>query len=67
MTQLKKMWHRESLISSFYLFNYGRGYLDFSNLIQELCQEARSRSEAEPGGDPGPLRIIPNRVLERSF
>jgi Fe-S-cluster containining protein len=66
MTQLKKMWQRESLISSFYLFNHGRCHIDFSNLIQELSHEARSR-EAESAGEPGPLRIVPHQVIEHFF
>ena len=67
MTQLKKMWKQESLISSFYLFNHGRCHIDFSNLIQELSHEARGQREANPAGEPEPLRIIPHRVLERFF
>ena len=67
MTQLKKMWKRESLISSFYLFNHGRCHLDFSNLIQELSHEAGSQREAESAGEPEPLRIIPNQVMEHFF
>jgi Fe-S-cluster containining protein len=67
MTQLKKMWRRESLISSFYLFNPSRGHIDFSNLIQELSHEARSREEAESAGEPEPLRIIPHEVIEHFF
>jgi Fe-S-cluster containining protein len=67
MTQLKKMWQRESLLSSFYLFNHGRCHLDFSNLIQELSHEAGIRGEAESAGEPEPLRIIPNRVMEHFF
>jgi Fe-S-cluster containining protein len=67
MTQLKKMWKRESLISSFYLFNHGRCYIDFDNLIPELSHAARSRGEAESAGEPEPLRIIPNRVIEDFF
>jgi hypothetical protein len=67
MTQLKKMWKRESLISSFYLFNDGLCHIDFGNLIQELSREAGSRREAESTGEPAPLRIIPNRVMERFF
>ena len=65
MTQLKKMWKRESLISSFYLFNHGRCHIDFSNLIQELSRAAGSRRGAEASGGLQPLRIIPHRVIER--
>jgi Fe-S-cluster containining protein len=67
MTQLKKMWKRESLISSFYLFNHGRGHIDFSNLIQELSHAAGSPREVASGGEMGPRRIIPHRVIERFF
>jgi len=67
MTQLKQMWKRESLISSFSLFNDGLCHIDFSNLIQELIHEARSHRGAESGGEPEPLRIIPNRVMEHFF
>jgi Fe-S-cluster containining protein len=67
MTQLKKMWKRESLVSSFSLFNHGGCHLDFSNLVQELTQEAGSQREAESGGEPEPLRLIPNQVMEHFF
>jgi Fe-S-cluster containining protein len=67
MTQLKRMWTRESLVSSFYLFNHGLCHIDFSNLIQELSHAARSHREADPAGEPEPLRIIPNRVMEDFF
>jgi Fe-S-cluster containining protein len=67
MTQLKKMWKRESLISSFYLFNHGRCHIDFSNLVQELTIAAGSPREAESGGKPEPRRIIPNPVMEHFF
>ena len=67
MTQLKQMWQREGLISSFYLFNHGRCHIDFSNLLQELSQAAGSRGEAEAAGEPEPRRIIPHRVIERFF
>jgi Fe-S-cluster containining protein len=67
MAHLKKMWKRESLISSFYLFNHGLCHIDFSNLIKELSHEAGSQREAESGGEPEPLRIIPNLVIERFF
>jgi Fe-S-cluster containining protein len=67
IAQLKRMWERESLISSFYLFNHGPCYLDFSNLIKELSDEAGSPREAGSAGEPEPRRIIPNRVIERFF
>ena len=67
MARLKRMWKRESLISSCYLFHHGGCHLDFSNLIQELSHEARSRREAESAGELEPLRIIPNQVMEHFF
>ena len=67
MAQLKRMWKRESLISSFSLFHHGGCHIDFSNLIQELSHEARSRREAESAGELEPLRIIPNQVMEHFF
>jgi Fe-S-cluster containining protein len=67
MTQLKAMWRRESLISSFFLFHHGCCHLDFSNLIPELLHAAGGQREADPAGEREPLRIIPHRVLERFF
>jgi len=67
MTQLKKMWKREGLISSFYLFSHGRCHIDFSNLVQELTQAAGSQREAAAAGEPEPRRIIPHPVLEHFF
>jgi Fe-S-cluster containining protein len=67
MTQLKKMWRRESLISSFYLFGHGRCHLDFSNLVQELSHTAGSPGEAAAAGGPEPVGLIPHRVLEHFF
>jgi Fe-S-cluster containining protein len=65
MTQLKRMWQRESLISSFFLFKHGRCHLDFSNLVQELTHAAVSQSEAASAGEP--QRIIPHPVMEGFF
>lgn len=67
IAQLKRMWERESLVSSFYLFNHGPCHLDFSNLIKELSDEARSQREAGSAGELEPLRIIPNQVMEHFF
>lgn len=67
MTQLKKMWRRESLISSFFLFNHGLCHLDFGNLLKELCHAAGSPGEAESAGEPEAPRIIPHRVIEHFF
>jgi Fe-S-cluster containining protein len=67
MTRLKKLWKRESLVSSFYLFNHGGCHLDFSNLVQELTQAAGTTREAESGREPEPVRLIPNQVMEHFF
>lgn len=67
MGKLMQMWARESLISSFYLFNHGPCRLDFSNLTGELLQAAEVRSGAAPAEKPEPGRSIPNPVLERFF
>jgi Fe-S-cluster containining protein len=67
MAQLKRMWERESLISSFYLFNHAPCHIDFSNLIKELSDEARSQREAESAETLEPLRVIPNQVIEHFF
>jgi Fe-S-cluster containining protein len=67
MTQLKALWRRESLISSFFLFNHGCCHLDFSNLIQELSHAAGGQRETDPAGEGEPRRIIPHRVIERFF
>ncbi len=65
MTELKRMWKRESLISSFYLFNYGPCHIDFCNLIEDLSSEARSQTKAEEQAEP--LRLIPHHILESFF
>jgi Fe-S-cluster containining protein len=67
MGQLARMWGRESLISSFFLFNQGPCYLDFSNLIGELEKEAGSLKQGESGDRAGPGRYIPHQVLESFF
>jgi Fe-S-cluster containining protein len=60
MAKLRRMWERENLVSSFFLFQHGSCYIDFSNLTRELLDEA-------PEVEPGAARIIPNQVLERFF
>lgn len=67
MVQLKRMWRRESLISSFYLFRHGVCHIDFSNLIQELANEAGDPGETESAGKGEARRFIPNRVMEHFF
>ena len=62
--RLKKMWERETLISSFYLFNYSYCYIDFSNLTKELLQADRTFRDAESIETPEPQGVIPNQVME---
>lgn len=66
MGRLRTMWERESLISSFYLFQHGSCHLDFSNLQAELLVAAGKPGEAAAPERPEPA-IIPNQVLERFF
>jgi Fe-S-cluster containining protein len=67
VAKLKKMWERESLISSFYLFNHGPCRLDFANLTEELLELDGKLRGAASEERPEPLRSIPNRVLEHFF
>jgi hypothetical protein len=67
VAKLRRMWEREALIPSFYLFNHGPCYVDFSNLIKELIHEASSLSDTESEERPEPLRPMPNQVLEHFF
>ena len=62
--RLKKMWERETLISSFYLFNHSYCYIDFSNLTKELLQADRTFRDAESIETPEPQGTIPNQVME---
>jgi len=64
MGRLKRMWEREMLMSSYYLFNHGRCYIDFGNLTQELFRAARACKDAESTETPEPEGTIPNRVME---
>jgi Fe-S-cluster containining protein len=66
MTRLKQRWARETLITSFYLFGHGPCYLDFSNLAQELRQQAGGRRGPEATESPEP-GAIPHTLLERFF
>jgi len=65
IAQLKRMWKRENLISSFYLFGHGSCHVDFSNLTQELLLAAKNFKDSEV--EESQERIIPNPVLERFF
>ncbi len=67
MAKLKKMWVRETLISSFYLFGHGSCHLDFSNLTRELLQAAARLGDGEAAESPEPGGAIPHPVLERFF
>jgi Fe-S-cluster containining protein len=67
VAKLRTMWERERLISSFYLFNQGSCYIDFSNLPKELLEAAGNLKEVEPAEGSEPVRIIPNQVIEQFF
>ena len=68
MGKLMRLWERESLISSFYLFNHAPCRLDFSNLTGELLHLAQGAGDAAAAEGPEPGEsTIPNRVLESFF
>jgi len=67
VAKLRRMLEREVFISSFYLFNHGPCYIDFSNLIKELIPEASSPSEAKSAEGTEPLPPNPNQALEHFF
>ncbi|MEW6657483.1 MAG: YkgJ family cysteine cluster protein [Thermodesulfobacteriota bacterium] len=67
MARLKRMWARETLITSFYLFGHGPCYLDFSNLTRELRQQHGGRENGDSEDSPKPGSVIPHPVLERFF
>jgi Fe-S-cluster containining protein len=52
ISNLQKMWERESLVSSFYLFGHGHCHLDFTNLIPELPSSVGGRAGAPAGKSP---------------
>ncbi|MFZ5451095.1 MAG: YkgJ family cysteine cluster protein [Thermodesulfobacteriota bacterium] len=66
MIRLKQMWTRETLLSSFHLFGHAPCYLDFSNLVPELRQQAGERRSQETAASPEP-DVIPHSVLEGFF
>jgi Fe-S-cluster containining protein len=65
--RLKKMWQRETLISSFYLFNHSQCYIDYSNLTKELLLADKTLNDTESKGRPEPRATIPNQVMEHFF
>jgi hypothetical protein len=67
VAKLRRMWERESLISSFYLFHQGSCHLDFSNLVKELLPAASSPGEGASEKKPDPQQSISNQVLEHFF
>jgi len=67
MGELRRMWERESLISSFSLFNHGPCHLDFGNLTGELLHAAESRDAGESAERPEPGRFIPHQEMEGFF
>ena len=64
MATLRKMWEQESLVSSFHLFDHGHCHLDFTNLIEELPQEAKISRDAASGGNQDSLT---HQVLDDFF
>jgi Fe-S-cluster containining protein len=64
---LKRMWERETLISSFYLFNHSHCYIDYSNLAKELWQADKTQREAESKERPDHRGTIPIQVMEHFF
>jgi Fe-S-cluster containining protein len=66
VAKLKKMWQRETLISSFYLFHHGPCLLDVGNLTEELRQAAGSLGEGETAAG-AERQTIPHQVLEHFF
>ena len=67
LARLKKMWQRETLISSFYLFNHSQCYIDYSNLTKELLLADKTLNDTESKGRPEPRATIPNQVMEHFF
>jgi len=65
--KLMRMWARESLISSLYLFHHGPCRLDLGNLTGELLQTAAGLSPAASTERPESGRFIPHQVLEGFF
>ncbi|MFZ5449840.1 MAG: YkgJ family cysteine cluster protein [Thermodesulfobacteriota bacterium] len=67
IAQLRRMWERESLISTFYLLNHGTCHLDFSNLVAELLRETENLDGGESKGRLQAPRTVPHHVMERYF
>ncbi len=67
LAKLRRMWEREILVTSFFLFNHGPCHLDFSNLTQELLKAAGSPQEAASEEGPATPRAITNQVLDQFF
>lgn len=67
MSRIKKMWLKENLISSFYLFNRGACHLDCGSLADELQTAATGPGEGTAAGSPQTERNLLNRRLEGFF
>jgi Fe-S-cluster containining protein len=67
VAKLKHMWERESLISSYYLFNQGHCHFDFGNLIKDFLDETGSLAEAESKERPEGRPLIPHQAIEGFF
>ena len=67
LAKLRRMWEREVLVTSFYLFNHGPCHLDFSNLTKELADSAGGLQGAESAERPAAPEDITNQILEQFF
>jgi Fe-S-cluster containining protein len=65
--RLQKMWEREMLLSSFYLFNHGSCYIDFSDRTKDLGEADKTLREAESREISEPEGTIPHQVMEQFF
>lgn len=66
MAQLKKMWRRETSLTSFYLFQHSPCLIDLESLTPELLHAAGLKA-GESGERLEPGRSIPHPVLEQFF
>jgi Fe-S-cluster containining protein len=67
LAKLRRLWEREVLVTSFYLFDHGPCHLDFSNLTKELADVAGGLQGAESAEGPATPQAITNQVLDQFF
>jgi Fe-S-cluster containining protein len=67
VAQLQRLWARESLFTSFYLFQHRSCHVDFSHLRQELLAATTGFSDAATPKKAAAPRFIPHQVLEAFF